>query len=59
MKVLNSFDIVGHELIHLPGVNVDIYGPTETDEKDIKQFVVGGQRIDFLSVPFVRKAEEI
>jgi pyruvate kinase len=59
VKVLNSFDLHGHELIHLPGVNVDIFGPTEADEKDLKQFVLGGQRVDFISVPFVRKAEEI
>jgi pyruvate kinase len=43
----------------LPGVNIDIFGPTEADEKDLKNFVLGGQRIDFISVPFVRKAEEI
>ena len=43
----------------MPGSNVDIYGPTENDEKDLKNFVLGGQRIDFVSVPFVRKAEEI
>ena len=59
MKCLNSYDLTPGEVIHLPGRNVDIYGPTEADEKDLKNFVLGGQRIDFVSVPFVRKAEEI
>ena len=36
MKCLNSYDLTPGEVIHLPGRNVDIYGPTEADEKDLK-----------------------
>ena len=59
VKCLNSYDLKEHEIIHLPGVNLDIYGPTEQDEMDLKKFVIGGQRIDFVSIPFVRKPEEV
>ena len=56
---MNSYDLKANELIHLPGVNLDIYGPTDQDEIDLKKFVLGGQRIDFVTVPFVRNNVEI
>ena len=37
---------------------MDVYQPTEKDEIDIKQFVQKKQ-VDFLTVPSVRKPEEV
>tara|TARA_B110000285_G_C14957566_1_gene529983 strand:- start:4 stop:291 length:288 start_codon:yes stop_codon:yes gene_type:complete len=37
---------------------MDVYQPTEKDEMDIKQFVQKKQ-VDFLTVPSVRKPEEV
>lgn len=37
---------------------MDVYQPTEKDEMDIKQFVQKNQ-VDFLTVPSVRKPEEV
>lgn len=37
---------------------MDVYQPTEKDEMDIKQFVHKRQ-VDFLTIPCVRKPEEV
>ena len=58
VKCLNSYDLEVNETVHVPGNAMDVYQPTEKDEMDIKQFVQKKQ-VDFLTVPSVRKPEEV
>ena len=58
VKCLNSYDLPENSTVHLPSVALDIYQPTEKDEIDIKKFVLENQ-VDFVSIPCVRKPEEI
>jgi pyruvate kinase len=44
--------------VHLPGVALDLYQPTEKDEVDIKTLILENQ-IDFVGIPCVKKPEEI
>jgi pyruvate kinase len=57
---LNSYDLKECSTVNLPGIALDIYQPTEKDEMDLKNFVLKfDSQVDFISIPCVRKPEEI
>lgn len=58
VKCQNSWDLEESSTVHLPGVALDLYQPTEKDEVDIKTLILENQ-IDFVGIPCVKKPEEI
>lgn len=40
VKCQNSWDLEENSTVHLPGVALDLYQPTEKDEEDIQNFIL-------------------
>ena len=57
VKCLNSWDLEEHSQVHLPGVALDLFQPTEKDEQDIKLAIEN--QADFICISCVRKPEDV
>ena len=58
VKCQNSWDLEQNSTVHLPGVPLDMFQPTEKDIADITSFILENQ-IDYVQIPSVKKPEEV